>query len=96
MILLNNLRLRHGLRWTGKLPSLRDIREFLKGCAIALACFGILGTVQAFDDLAERVIVMERAADIYEAEASVLAACERGAIGYHRASGKVFECSKPL
>jgi hypothetical protein len=48
-------------------------------------------------DLAERVQIMEAVTEIYEAKVAALEACERGAIGYHYpATGKLFECSKPL
>lgn len=85
-------RLRAGLRWAGKYPP--PPTRFLYRATMASAVIVMVLTNQ---DLAERVQIMEAVTEIYEAKVATLEACERGAVGYHYpATGKLFECSKPL
>ena len=86
-------RLRYGLRVTRR-QIIDKLYRFFFRAAMASAVIVMIATNQ---DLAERVQIMEAVTEIYEAKVAVLHDCERGAIGYHYpATGKLFECSKPL
>lgn len=91
-------RLKHGLFWAGRYPGWKELKNWIAAILCWALLLIIIGMVKEIEASTERAIMAEMAADIYSAKAKALEDCEtRGAKGYYYpASGKAYECSKPL
>jgi hypothetical protein len=90
-LLAQSLRLRYGLRWTGKTPD--GLYRFLFKTVVACA---VIVMVVTHNDLKERAAIMEQVLTVYEPIVTTFHQCETGATGYYYADGRTYECGKKL
>lgn len=91
--MMNRLRLKHGLRWAGSTPGMRELARWLQGFALATAIVLAVGVADLIDRMNDEVIAIREQAQSDADAAKVLHDCMSGAAGfYYKQANLAFAC----